>query len=206
LDDRGRAPGAAAGPAGRLGEELVRPLGGALVRQIQRHVRGHHPDQRDVGDVKAFRDEARPDEHVDVAGRERIDDTRGSTLALDDVAVEPGDAQPRKRLADFTLDALRPATQVADPRRPARRAARRPPTSTWGAVPTGREGSSTRRYSPLRARPTLSTAGVALPRISAALAMSASSIATSRAWSRGVRSLLYAASCSSSTITRPTSD
>ena len=75
------------------------------------------------------------------------------------------------------------------------RAARRPP------APAGRPG----RSAPVRARPTLSTAGVADPRTTAAPASRPSRIATSRAWSRGVRSLLYAASCSSSTMTRPTS-
>jgi hypothetical protein len=62
-----------------------------------------------------------------------------------------------------------------------------------------------RSYVPSSARPKLSTAGVAEPRMTAAPASSPRRIATSRAWSRGVRSLLYAASCSSSTTITPMS-
>ena len=49
--------------------------------------------------------------------RECVDDPLGGTLALDDVAVEPADAQTREALADLALDTFRAATEVADPRR-----------------------------------------------------------------------------------------
>ena len=51
---------------------------------------------------------------------------------------------------------------------PPRAPSRRSTTSTVGAAPTGRVGSATRSYSPARARPTLSTAGVAEPSTTAA--------------------------------------
>ena len=81
-------PVAAAGAADRLGQQLVRPLGGALVGQVQRDVGRHDADQRDLRHVEALGDERRADEHVDLAGRERVDDARRLALALDDVAVQ----------------------------------------------------------------------------------------------------------------------
>ena len=63
----------------------------------------------------------------------------------------------------------------SSPRLPSRSSARRSTTSTRGRLPVGRDGRTTRRYVPARARPTLSTAGVALPRIAAAPASSARS-------------------------------
>ena len=93
----------------------------------------------------------------------------------------------------------------SSPRWPAASSSRRSTTSTDGACPTGRTSSAIRSNSPAAARPTLSTAGVAEPSTTAAPARPPRRIAQSRAWRRGVRSLLYAASCSSSTMTRPTS-
>ena len=69
LDDREARPLAATGPADGLGEELVRPLGGALVGQVEGDVRRDDADERDVRDVEALRDEARPDEDVEPAAR-----------------------------------------------------------------------------------------------------------------------------------------
>ena len=82
------------------------------------------------------------------------------------------------------------ARRDSRPRLPAASSARRSTDVTLGSVPAGRAGSRTRRYLPARAWPTLSTDGVALPRTTAAPARVASSIAASRAWNRGVRSLL----------------
>ena len=50
------SPGAfsAAGAADRLGEQLVGPLGGALVGQVQRDVGRHHADQRHGGHIEAL--------------------------------------------------------------------------------------------------------------------------------------------------------
>jgi choline dehydrogenase-like flavoprotein len=47
------------GPAGHLREQLERPLRGAEVRQVQAHVRVHHPDQRHVREVQPLRDHLR---------------------------------------------------------------------------------------------------------------------------------------------------
>ena len=69
LDDREARPLAAAGPARGLGEELVRPLRGPLVGQIERDVGRHDADERDVRDVDALGDEAGPDEDVEPALR-----------------------------------------------------------------------------------------------------------------------------------------
>ena len=99
-------PLAAARPADRLGEELVRPLGGALVGQVEGDVGRHDADERDLRDVEALRDEARADEDVQLAVRERVDDPLRGMPALDDVPVEPADAQVREARPDL---APRPA-------------------------------------------------------------------------------------------------
>ena len=97
---------------------------GALVREVERDVRRHHAHQRHLGDVEALGDEAGPDEDVEAARREGVEDAVGGALALDDVAIEPADPQLRVPLADLALDALGAAAEVADPRRRAGRAAR----------------------------------------------------------------------------------
>ncbi len=89
-------PVAAAGAAHRLGEQLVRPLGGPLVGQVERDVGRDDADERDLRDVEALGDEARPDEHVQLAVGERVHDPRRSATPLDDVAIEPADAQRRE--------------------------------------------------------------------------------------------------------------
>ena len=81
------------GPADGLGEELVGPLRGALVGQVEGDVRRHDADERDRRDVEALRDEARPDEDVEPAVGERVDDPLRRAAPLDDVAIEPPDAQ-----------------------------------------------------------------------------------------------------------------
>ena len=119
LDDRPAGPLAATRPADGLDEELVGPFGGALVGQVERDVGRHDADQRHRRDVEALGDEARPDEDVEPARREGVDDALGGAAMLDDVAIEPADAQARERVADLALDALRAAAEVADPRRAA---------------------------------------------------------------------------------------
>ena len=83
------------------------------------------PTSVTCGHVEALGHEAGAHEHVDLARREGVDDPRRRALALDDVAVEPADAQLREADADLLLDALGAAAQVADARRGARRAAPR---------------------------------------------------------------------------------
>ena len=109
-------PVAAARAAHGLGEQLVGPLRGALVGQVERDVRRHDADQRDLRHVEALRDEAGPDQHVEAAGGERVEDPVGGALALDDVAVQAADPQRREPLPDLALDALGPAAEVPDPR------------------------------------------------------------------------------------------
>ena len=122
---RPAGPVAAAGPPDRLDEQLVGPLGGAFVGQVQGDVGRHDADERHRRDVEALGHEARPDEHVEPAVGEGVDDALRRAPALDDVAVQPADAQPGEALADLALDAFRAAAEVADPRRGAGRAARR---------------------------------------------------------------------------------
>ena len=120
-------PGRSPRPARPIGldEELVRPLGGALVGQVERDVGRDDPDERHRRDVEALGDEARPDEDVEPTVGEGVDDPLRRAPALDDVAVEAADAQAREAVADLALDALRAAAEVADPRRAAGRAAGR---------------------------------------------------------------------------------
>ena len=80
LDDRAARPSPRPGPPDRLREELVRPLGGPLVGQVEGDVRRDDADQRHLGDVEALRDEARPDEHVEPARRERVEDALAAPL------------------------------------------------------------------------------------------------------------------------------
>ena len=88
-------PGAVAppGPSDRLREQLVRPLRGPLVGEVQRDVGGHDADQRDLGHVEALGHEAGPDQDVEPARRERVEHPVGGALALDDVAVQAADPQ-----------------------------------------------------------------------------------------------------------------
>ena len=127
------------------------------------------------------------------------DDRRGPAPVEHQDRLLPGRGVERSRA---------PSSSVRDsrPRLPSASSARRSTTvdrrrASRSVAGAGRSG----RTSPSSARPRLSTAGVAEPRTSAAPASSARRIAVSRAWSRGVRSLLYAGSCSSSTMTTPTS-
>ena len=64
-------PGLVAAPRApdRLGEQLVGPLRGPLVGEVERDVRGHDADERHARDVEALRDQARADEDVEAAGR-----------------------------------------------------------------------------------------------------------------------------------------
>ena len=104
-------PLAAARAAHGLGEQLVRPLRGALVGQVERDVGRDDADQRHLRDVEALRDEARPDEDVEPPVRERVEDPLRGALALDDVAVQPPDPQRREPLPDLALHALRAAAR-----------------------------------------------------------------------------------------------
>ena len=136
LEDRAARPVAAARAAHGLGEQLVRPLRGALVGQVERDVRRHDADQRDLRHVEALGDQARADEDVEPPGREGVEDPLRRALALRDVPVEPADAQAGEPVADLALDALGAAAEVPDPRRAAVRAAGR------RAASRGRSGGS----------------------------------------------------------------
>ena len=103
-------------PADRLGEQLVGPLRRPLVGQVQGHVGRDDADECHVRDVEALRDEARPDEDVELARGERVEDPFRGAAALDDVAIEAADPQPGEAFPDLVLDSLRAAAEVLDPR------------------------------------------------------------------------------------------
>ena len=123
-------------PADRLDQQLVRALRGTLVRQVEGDVRGHDADERHGRDVQALGHEARPHQDVEAAVRERVDDALRGPAVLDDVAVEPADAEGRQRVADLSLEPLRAAAEVADPR------VRRRPGSAWRPASPARSGGS----------------------------------------------------------------
>ena len=125
LDDRLPRPLAATGPPGGLGEELVGPLGGTLVGQVECDVGRHDADERHVGDVDPLGNQARPDEHVESALGKGVGNPFGGAPMLDDISIESTDPQRREALADLALDTLRATAEVANPRRAAGRTARR---------------------------------------------------------------------------------
>ena len=108
-----------------LREELIRPLGGPLVRQIEGDVGRHDADQRYLGNVEPLGDQARADQDVEATFGEGIEYALDGALVLGDVAVEAADSEVRKGGPDLLLDALRPATEIADPGRAADGATRR---------------------------------------------------------------------------------
>ena len=131
---------------------------------------------------------------LDVAAVPAQDDRRGAAPV--DRRGSPGRPRPRSSAAERRRQAVRQQPAIA-------LAKLLPEVDDLDVGPAARSGARAGRRagtSRLAPRPTLSTAGVALPRIAAAPASSASRSAASRAWSRGVRSLLYVPSCSSSTI------
>ena len=123
LEQRAPGPFAATGTTDGLAEQLPGALRGALIGQVERDVRGDDADERHLRHVEPLGDEARADEDVAAALREVVDDAGRRALALDDVTVEARDAQLREADAQLLLDALGAATEVADARRPAGRAA-----------------------------------------------------------------------------------
>ena len=118
-------------------------------------------DERHRRDVEALGDEARPDQDVEPAVGEGVDDPLGGAAALDDVAVEAPDAQPREPLADLALDAFRAAAEVADPRRGAGRAARRERRRPAAVVAAQRRPGLVVDERPLAVRAGLDVAAVA---------------------------------------------
>src|SRR5258706_7847955 len=141
LDDRPPWPLAATGAPCGLGKQLVRPLRGSLVRQVERNVRRDDADEGDVRDVDPLGDQARSDQDVEAALGKGVDDALGGTAMLDDIAIESTDPQRREPLTNLALDALRATAQVANPRRAAGRTARgdrRRPTTVVAAE--GRAG------------------------------------------------------------------
>ena len=125
----GRLP--APGAPHRLGQQLVRPLGRPLVGQVEGDVGRDDADQRHLRDVEPLGHEARPDQHVQPAVREVVQDPVRRALPLDHVPVQAADAQAREPGAKLSLHPLGAAAQVPDPGRPAGRA----PRGRWPGTP-----------------------------------------------------------------------
>ena len=108
LDDRLPRPVAAPGAARDLRQELEGTLRGAEVRQGQPDVGGDHAHEGHVREVMALGDHLRPDEDVDVAAGEAVEEGRGGAAAADRVTIETRDRHARVALDHLLLDALGP--------------------------------------------------------------------------------------------------
>ncbi len=130
LQERATWPLPSPGAADGLDQELVRPLRGALVGEVQRDIGRHDPDDGHARDIEALGDQARADEDVQPVVRERIDDAFRGALPFRDITVQPADAESREPVADLALHPFRATTEIADPRglagRTAGRERRRP--------------------------------------------------------------------------------
>ena len=84
---------AAPGASGHLRQQLKRALGGAKVRQAERHVGPDHADQRHAVNVVALGDHLRADEQVEFALIQGVQRALEIFVAADGVAIEAGDAR-----------------------------------------------------------------------------------------------------------------
>ena len=125
LDDREAGLLSPSRPADGLSQQLIRPLGGAFIRQVQRDIGRHDTDQGDLGHVQPLGDETGTDQHVEPSLGEGVEDTFDGPLVLGDIAIEPAYPKVRKGRPNLLLDALRPTAQILDPGRLARWAASR---------------------------------------------------------------------------------
>ncbi len=123
LEDRPAWALAAARAPDGLAEQLIRPFRGALIGEIQGHVGRDDAHERDRGHVEALGHEAGPDEHVRLAGRERVEDAFRRSPSFRHVPVQPCDAQVGMGRAHLAFHPLRAAAEIADPRGAAGRAA-----------------------------------------------------------------------------------
>ena len=92
---------------------------------------------------------------------ERVDDPDGRAAALDDVAIEPRDAQLGEAHAELLLDALGAAAEVADPRRAAGRAAASDRRRRAAVVASQRDDRGVEDERPLALRADLDVAAIA---------------------------------------------
>ena len=102
----GRSPRPAR--ADGLREQLVGPLGRALVGKVEGDVGGDDPDERDLRNVEPLGHQARADQHVQPAFGEGVEDALHRALVLGHVAVQAADAEVRENGPDLLLDALVP--------------------------------------------------------------------------------------------------
>ena len=124
LDDRPSGPLSATGAPDGLGQQLIRPLRGSLVGEVESHVGRHHTHQRDFGDVEAFGHQTRADQNVEAAFGEGVEDPLDGALVFRHVAVQPADPKVWEDGLDLLLHSLGPTAQISDARRAADGAAR----------------------------------------------------------------------------------
>ena len=93
--------------ARHLGQQLEGPFERSEIRVMQHPVGLQDPDQAHVLEIESLGDHLGPDQHLDVAGLERLDDPLVSRPGARRVEVHPRRLDLRKMVGDFFLDALR---------------------------------------------------------------------------------------------------
>src|SRR5919197_1581158 len=116
LDYRSTGSVTAARPPDRLGDELVRPLGGAFVRQIEGDIGRHDANERDIRDVETLGDHAGTDQDIEAPPGEGVDDSGRRALVGGDVPIEATGSEGGQRGTTLSLDAICAATAVAESR------------------------------------------------------------------------------------------
>ena len=124
LDDDFAADVAAAGAAGDLRDQLERPLARPEVRHGEPEVRIDDADQRDVRKVQPLRDHLGPDQDIELAAPEPLENHLVVVRAAHRVGIHAGDPGRVEHGARDRLDLLGAESGVADLRRTALRAGR----------------------------------------------------------------------------------
>ncbi len=114
LQDHAAGRRAAAGASRDLRDELERSLGGAEVREAEREVGAHDPDERDAVHVVAFGDHLRADQNVELARMQLRKHAFKIVPAADGIAIEPRDARLRKHGVQQLFQPLRARPEELD--------------------------------------------------------------------------------------------
>ncbi len=93
LDERLTRTLAATGAADRLDEQLVGPFRGTFVGEVERHVGRNDADQVTAGTSMPFATSAVPTRTSSLPAAKSSMTLHRSALALDDVTIQPADAQ-----------------------------------------------------------------------------------------------------------------
>ena len=114
LDDHLPRCFAPACAASHLGQQLKGALPGAVVGQVQRHVRSHHAHQRHLGKVQPLGDHLRSHQDAGATGAELVQQLLVSVLAGGGVNVHAHDAHMGEKLAQLLLHLLGTRAEIAD--------------------------------------------------------------------------------------------